>query len=230
MQRKTFTRTLLAACALAAALPLAAQAQATSSSRWATGPRRATHATKRPSSSPTCSRPKRRPHRGAGRPSAQLGDDAAMVTAVRTGALDMTANSQGAVPTLCRSTRLWHALPVLHARAGFQAAGWPAGQGAGTEVGRQGHGRAGLLGQRHPPDDQQQAPDHQGRGHEGPEDAHAARRGAGGHHAGAGRRGAADQVRRAVRRAAAGRGGRPGEPAGQHLTPASFTRCKSTWR
>src|SRR5690606_9503086 len=30
-------------------------------------------------------------------PSAQLGDDAAMVTAVRTGALDMTANSQGAV-------------------------------------------------------------------------------------------------------------------------------------
>ena len=30
-------------------------------------------------------------------PSAQLGDDAAMVTAVRTGALDITANSQGAV-------------------------------------------------------------------------------------------------------------------------------------
>ncbi|MCR5867779.1 TRAP transporter substrate-binding protein [Aquincola sp. J276] len=32
-------------------------------------------------------------------PSAQLGDDAAMVTAVRTGALDITANSQGAVAT-----------------------------------------------------------------------------------------------------------------------------------
>jgi TRAP-type transport system periplasmic protein len=30
-------------------------------------------------------------------PSAQLGDDAAMVTALRTGALDMSANSQGAV-------------------------------------------------------------------------------------------------------------------------------------
>ncbi len=30
-------------------------------------------------------------------PSAQLGDDAAMVTALRTGAIDMTANSQGAV-------------------------------------------------------------------------------------------------------------------------------------
>ena len=30
-------------------------------------------------------------------PSAQLGDDAAMVTAMRTGALDMSANSQGAV-------------------------------------------------------------------------------------------------------------------------------------
>jgi hypothetical protein len=32
-----------------------------------------------------------------GGPSAQLGDDAAMVTALRTGALDMSANSQGAV-------------------------------------------------------------------------------------------------------------------------------------
>ena len=30
-------------------------------------------------------------------PSAQLGDDAAMVTALRTGALDLSANSQGAV-------------------------------------------------------------------------------------------------------------------------------------
>src|SRR6476661_939514 len=30
-------------------------------------------------------------------PSAQLGDDAAMVTALRTGALDFSANSQGAV-------------------------------------------------------------------------------------------------------------------------------------
>jgi TRAP-type transport system periplasmic protein len=30
-------------------------------------------------------------------PSAQLGDDAAMVTALRTGALDMSANSQGAL-------------------------------------------------------------------------------------------------------------------------------------
>jgi TRAP-type transport system periplasmic protein len=33
-------------------------------------------------------------------PSAQLGDDAAMVTAVRTGALDMTANSQGPVASV----------------------------------------------------------------------------------------------------------------------------------
>ncbi|MCX8006483.1 MAG: TRAP transporter substrate-binding protein, partial [Burkholderiaceae bacterium] len=30
-------------------------------------------------------------------PSAQLGDDAAMVTALRSGALDLSANSQGAV-------------------------------------------------------------------------------------------------------------------------------------
>src|SRR3989344_3876605 len=58
MQRKTFTRTLLVAAALAVALPGLAQAQTMKLT---------------------------------------LGHGAALVTAVRTGALDMTANSQGAV-------------------------------------------------------------------------------------------------------------------------------------
>ncbi len=46
-------------------------------------------------------------------PSAQLGDDAAMLTALRIGALDMSANSQGAIAD-CRARvrRLRHALPV----------------------------------------------------------------------------------------------------------------------
>ena len=97
MQRKTFTRTLLAACALAAALPLAAQAQATKLTLGhgaAPGNPRHEAAVKFADVLKT---------KSAGRievqvaPSAQLGDDAAMVTAVRTGALDMTANSQGAV-------------------------------------------------------------------------------------------------------------------------------------
>jgi len=97
MQRKTFTRTLLAACALAAALPLAAQAQAmklTLGHGAAPGNPRHEAAVKFAEVLKA---------KTAGRievqvaPSAQLGDDAAMVTAVRTGALDMTANSQGAV-------------------------------------------------------------------------------------------------------------------------------------
>ncbi|HEX5739247.1 MAG TPA: TRAP transporter substrate-binding protein [Hydrogenophaga sp.] len=97
MQRKTFTRTLLATCALAATLPLAVHAQATKLTLGhgaAVGNPRHEAAVKFAEVLKT---------KSAGRievqvaPSAQLGDDAAMVTAVRTGALDMTANSQGAV-------------------------------------------------------------------------------------------------------------------------------------
>lgn len=97
MQRKTFTRTLFALAALAAALPMAAQAQAmklTLGHGAAPGNPRHEAAVKFAEVLKA---------RTAGRievqvaPSAQLGDDAAMVTAVRTGALDMTANSQGAV-------------------------------------------------------------------------------------------------------------------------------------
>lgn len=96
MQRKTFTRTLiaLAACAV---LPLAAQAQAiklTLGHGAAPGNPRHEAAVKFAEVVKAGS---------SGRievqvaPSAQLGDDAAMVTALRTGALDISANSQGAV-------------------------------------------------------------------------------------------------------------------------------------
>jgi tripartite ATP-independent transporter DctP family solute receptor len=96
MQRKTFIRTLVAsaACAL---LPLAAQAQATKLTLGhgaAPGNPRHEAAVKFAEVLKA---------KTAGRievqvaPSAQLGDDAAMVTALRTGALDMSANSQGAL-------------------------------------------------------------------------------------------------------------------------------------
>ena len=97
MQRKTFIRTLVAATVLAAALPGVAQAQAvklTLGHGAAPGNPRHEAAVKFAETLKA---------KTAGRievqvaPSAQLGDDAAMVTAVRTGALDMTANSQGAV-------------------------------------------------------------------------------------------------------------------------------------
>ena len=97
MQRKTFTRTLLAAVALAAALPVAAQAQAmklTLGHGAAPGNPRHEAAVKFADLVKA---------KSGGRlevqvaHSAQLGDDAAMVTALRTGALDMSANSQGAV-------------------------------------------------------------------------------------------------------------------------------------
>jgi tripartite ATP-independent transporter DctP family solute receptor len=96
MQRKTFIHTLLAAAA-AALLPIAAHAQAvklTLGHGAAPGNPRHEAAVKFADVLKA---------RTAGRievqvaPSAQLGDDAAMVTALRTGALDMSANSQGAV-------------------------------------------------------------------------------------------------------------------------------------
>lgn len=97
MQRKTFTRTLLAACALAAALPLAAHAQAV---KLTLGHGAAPDNPRHVAAVKFAEVVKAK---SGGRidvqvaPSAQMGDDAAMVTALRTGALDMSANSQGAV-------------------------------------------------------------------------------------------------------------------------------------
>jgi tripartite ATP-independent transporter DctP family solute receptor len=50
-------------------------------------------------------------------PSAQLGDDAAMVTALRTGALDISANSQGAVSTVVPEYAAF-GMPFLFANLG----------------------------------------------------------------------------------------------------------------
>jgi tripartite ATP-independent transporter DctP family solute receptor len=96
MHRTTFIRTLVAAAA-AALLPLAAHAQAvklTLGHGAAPGNPRHEAALKFAEALKA---------KSGGRievqvaPSAQLGDDAAMVTALRTGALDMSANSQGAL-------------------------------------------------------------------------------------------------------------------------------------
>jgi len=97
MQRKTFTKTLLALAAGTLFFPLAAQAQGlklTLGHGAAPGNPRHEAAVKFAEVLKA---------KTGGRievqvaPSAQLGDDAAMVTALRTGALDMSANSQGAV-------------------------------------------------------------------------------------------------------------------------------------
>jgi tripartite ATP-independent transporter DctP family solute receptor len=96
MQRKTFTHTLLA-IAVSALLPLAAQAQAM---KFTLGHGAAPENPRHLASLKFAEVVKAKT---GGRievqvaPSAQLGDDAAMVTALRTGALDMSANSQGAV-------------------------------------------------------------------------------------------------------------------------------------
>jgi TRAP-type transport system periplasmic protein len=96
MQRKNFTRTFLAlaACAM---LPLAAHAQAV---KLTLGHGAAPGNPRHEASVRFAEVVKAKSN---GRievqvaPSAQLGDDAAMVTALRTGALDISANSQGAV-------------------------------------------------------------------------------------------------------------------------------------
>ncbi|MCW5666579.1 MAG: TRAP transporter substrate-binding protein [Piscinibacter sp.] len=96
MQRKTFIRTLLAIAA-AATLPLAVQAQAI---KLTLGHGAAPGNPRHEASLKFAEALKAKSN---GRievqvaPSAQLGDDAAMVTALRTGALDLSANSQGAV-------------------------------------------------------------------------------------------------------------------------------------
>jgi TRAP-type transport system periplasmic protein len=97
MQRKTFVRTLLALAAAALSAPLAVQAQTV---KLTLGHGAAPGNPRHEASVKFAEAIKAKT---AGRievqvaPSAQLGDDAAMVTALRTGALDMSANSQGAV-------------------------------------------------------------------------------------------------------------------------------------
>ena len=97
MQRKFFTHTLLALAAGALSLPLAVQAQAV---KLTLGHGAAPGNPRHEASVKFAEVIKAKT---AGRievqvaPSAQLGDDAAMVTALRTGALDMSANSQGAL-------------------------------------------------------------------------------------------------------------------------------------
>jgi len=97
MQRNTFTRSLIASVVLAATLPLAAQAQAV---KLTLGHGAAIGNPRHDASVKFAEVLKAKT---GGRieiqvaHSAQLGDDAAMVTALRTGALDMSANSQGAV-------------------------------------------------------------------------------------------------------------------------------------
>ncbi|WP_443112105.1 TRAP transporter substrate-binding protein [Aquabacterium sp. OR-4] len=99
MQRKTFAATLMALAATAA-LPLAAQAQAV---KLTLGHGAAPGNPRHEASLKLAELVKAKT---AGRievtvaPSAQLGDDAAMVTALRTGAIDLSANSQGAVSTV----------------------------------------------------------------------------------------------------------------------------------
>jgi TRAP-type transport system periplasmic protein len=96
MQRKTFIRTLLTAAAIVA-LPLAGHAQAI---KLTLGHGAAVGNPRHEASVKFAELVKAK---SGGRievqvaPSAQLGDDAAMVTALRTGALDFSANSQGAV-------------------------------------------------------------------------------------------------------------------------------------
>ena len=117
MQRKTFTRTLLALAAGTFLFPLAAQAQAvklTLGHGAAPGNPRHEAAVKFAEVLKA---------KTGGRievqvaPSAQLGDDAAMVTALRTGALDMSANSQGAVANAVPEYAAF-GMPFLFASAG----------------------------------------------------------------------------------------------------------------
>ncbi len=96
MQRKLLVRTLIALAACAAIMP-AAQAQATKLTLGhGAAPGNPRHEAALKFAELVKARSDGRIEVQVA-PSAQLGDDAAMVTALRTGALDLSANSQGAV-------------------------------------------------------------------------------------------------------------------------------------
>lgn len=80
-------------------------------------------------------------------PSAQLGDDAAMVTALRTGALDLSANSQGAVANAVPEYAAF-GMPFLFANLpqAWKLLDGPLGKELAEQERRQGPGCAGLLG------------------------------------------------------------------------------------
>lgn len=116
MQRKTFTRTLLALAA-AAMLPFAAQAQATKLTLGhGAAPGNPRHEAALKFAEVVKSKTNGRIEVQVA-PSAQLGDDAAMVTALRTGAIDLSANSQGAVANAVPEYAAF-GMPFLFANAG----------------------------------------------------------------------------------------------------------------
>jgi tripartite ATP-independent transporter DctP family solute receptor len=99
MQRTTFARSLIALAA-AALLPIAAQAQAIKLSLGhGAAPGNPRHEASLKFAEVVKAKSGGRIEVAVS-PSAQLGDDAAMVTALRTGAIDISANSQGAVATV----------------------------------------------------------------------------------------------------------------------------------
>ncbi len=150
--------------------------------------------------------------------SAQFGDDVESLTNMRLGSLAFAANSQGSTSGVVPQFALI-GLPFLfrdlpHA---YKVVDGPFGKELTRLAEEKGLVRAGDLGQRHPPHQQQQAPDHQARGPERHQAAHAARSDDDGHLHRARREPGAAGLLRAVHRAAAGCDGRPGESADEHL-------------
>ena len=115
----------------------------------------------------------------------------------------------------CQGTRRARpALPV-HQREGSRRRGRRTrGPGHAGQAGRQGNDRPGLLGAGLSQPDQQQAADHQGRGHRQAQDPRDPVADLHRHLQHAGRERDADAVSRGLRRARAERHRRPGEPGG----------------
>ncbi len=116
MQRKTFTRSLVAAAAFAL-LPLVAQAQVTKLTLGhGAAPGNPRHEASVKFAEVLKAKTGGRIEVQVAH-SAQLGDDSAMVTALRTGALDFSANSQGAVANAIPEYNAY-GMPFMFANAG----------------------------------------------------------------------------------------------------------------
>ena len=100
--------------------------------------------------------------------SEQLGNEQSLLTSLRTGAVSMTVNSQGSTSALVPEIAAL-GLPFLFedSAAAFKVLEGPIGEELAAAFRQGPDGAARLVGQRHPPHHQQQAPDREAGGPKG---------------------------------------------------------------
>ena len=146
-----------------------------------------------------------------------------LVSGVRSGTIDMAMSGNPYFTGLvAEAQRARPAVPVRRRRSRRTRCSTARSAARCSTSGAHQHEGARVLGSRLSQPRQQQAPDRQGRRHQGPEDAHDTEPLAPEGVSAARREPAADAVRRSLRRARVGRDRRPGEPAADHAASKMY--------